>query len=259
MPKKIDCDVIILCAQDEEYSSVYKIFGTKPKTPPKKIKILNSTESVDFIVYNKHTITLFKIGDISNIPSALYTEKLLNSFNAKYIFFVGSACGRSDKTKVGDVVITTIVIDHRMSRLTNNGNPSPRWNMYSGNKKFTRQLREYVICESQRKPGSIHQRKAGSIHWRHIISDDNVINFTDSQENIRFFKGIHDSAYAYDMESAGFAYACSECEDTVFWVVVRGISDHGIEGSSKKHKIAAREAARWLSQCIKDLGIPPFV
>jgi hypothetical protein len=48
------------------------------------------------------------------------------------------------------------------------------------------------------------------------------------------------------MESAGFSHGCSDSTVQPCWTVIRGISDHGIQGTDKFHLAAAAVAAEWL-------------
>jgi len=63
---------------------------------------------------------------------------------------------------------------------------------------------------------------------------------------------VREEARAYDMESAGFSHACARGTRSPSCSVVRGISDHGIDGGEKYHLAAATIAAEWLRGFITD-------
>jgi hypothetical protein len=79
-----------------------------------------------------------------------------------------------------------------------------------------------------------------------IASDDMVLSWQSTADAGIFWNRTRHDAKAYDMESAGFSHGCSDSTVQPCWTVIRGISDHGIQGTDKFHLAAAAVAAEWL-------------
>lgn len=260
----------IIVPQREEYEAVKKIFAIPPRTPAYVLPhggsyVLSQVETVSPPGQVRFAIAC--MNDMYNHPSLALTERLLHHLEPKLMFLVGSACGNVGKVRVCDVVVLTESVAYLgRGRLENETvNPRPYtvqvereirdaitiYMTYHADhfNQWNRRCRRVLRDISASSPIPAHLMSSSrrfQVKPGIIASDDMVLSWgSDADAGIFWNRSRHD-AKAYDMESAGFSHGCSDRTARPRWTVIRGISDHGIQGTDKCHLAAAAVAAEWL-------------
>jgi len=263
-------DVIIIVPQDEEYTAVKQVFSVPPRATTKELPhggfyVMSKINAA----YSRQPvrIAIACVNSMYNYPCLALTERLLFHIKPKLAFLVGSACGNLIKVKPLDVVVTTNAIAYlgRGRRQGEAINPRPYTEPIEQTMKdaitsytidqaddfnaWNRRCRHLLkqICKRYPLPEDFGPKSVFKIKSGMIASDDIVLSWSDKVEaRNSWSKYVLEEARAYDMESAGFSHACARRTIQPLWAVIRGISDHGIDGVEKYHPAAATIAAEWL-------------
>jgi nucleoside phosphorylase len=279
MMNRSKIDVAVIVPQREEYKAVAKVFSISTIAAQaalphggtyviSKIKTKSSSQPL--------RLAIACINDMYNYPCLALTERLLLHIKPSFVFLVGSACGNLRKVKICDVVIMTDKVAHlgRGRRMGNEVNPRPhtepiaqrmkdaitRYTTYRAedfnrwNRRCRKSLRK--ICGDS-LPSNFNRKDIFEIKTGIIASDDLVLSWSNQDDARNYWaKYVSEEAKAYDMKSAGFSHACAKRTNEPNWTIIRGISDHGIDGEKKYHMAAATIAAEWLKGFItKDEGV----
>lgn len=262
-------DVALIIPQREEFQAIKQVFAVSPTASTMSLPH-GGTFFISEITteYSSQPLQLAIacMDHMYNYPCLALTERLLLYIEPKLIFLIGSACGNLRNVGVCDVVLSTTSVAYlgRGRRKGEIVNPRP----YSESipEEMKNELTKYMLSQSDefdrwnRKckgfleqickdslPEEIKNKNVFEVKSGVIASDDLVLAWSDRNEARSFWaKYVLEEAKAYDMESAGFSHACARRINNPNWAVIRGISDHGIEGTDKYHIAAATIAAVWL-------------
>jgi len=213
---------------------------------------------------NKSVIISFIINK-GNPDAAIATTYLVDSFKPKKAILVGTCAGRPDKTKAGDVIISSRgVFDYGQSGLAfgqdnelrfRGFNPSPelsrRFSFLNSDKdlktKWWPTILSHALTLNVADLGAINTNlfDQAIASGAQIIDESSMKILTDANNNI----------YAADQESFGFASACEEKK--VDWIVVRGVSDCGNRDDRKKQAVLATISAATLVKLFLDNDTKP--
>jgi len=261
-------DVLVIVPQAVEYKAVHEVLKTTGKTPARDAEIgLFTVADKDA----EFTVAVAYLDTMYNLPSLSKTAQLLQRYSPHYAFLVGSACGNPSKVAACDVVLSAPnVVYLGAGRLVDGGRVEPRHFTYAvrisqriadfhqfrmaryraWSKRFTWIVKKVAESVPGINPDLVQR---SDVKHGVIGSDDYVLEFSDSDSARTYWRKCRDDVSAYDMESAGFAYACNSHEGGVEWAVIRGVSDHGIKNEAKGHLEAATVAAVCLESFLKFL------
>lgn len=269
--KKIDIAIII--PQEVEYRAVKKVFSL-----PEDIKPDNLLHGGAYVAVNMETtkpkgivrVAIACLNKMYNYPCLAITERFLLIHNPCLLFLLGSACGRPSKVSICDVIIANDFIVHLGRGRKINEKICPRPYLVHVSKEMSTAINNYITyegshfktwkndcynfiereCLIEDRPPQFSRNSTFEIKTGIIASDDLVLEWSGKKKAINFFREQREDAKAYDMESAGFSYACHDREQTgkPHWAVVRGISDLGLskQQKGKYHFAATALAAMWL-------------
>jgi 3-keto-L-gulonate-6-phosphate decarboxylase/nucleoside phosphorylase len=190
-------------------------------------------------------------------------EQVLSRFNPSLVFLVGTAAGREGKTRIGDVVVSSLVVDLTEQRAGKKATTF-RAKHYLPSKLLD-DAKEFLAKEfdsAEFATGAaarlqrldpalrrLYDKDAGprSVHEEVLASGATL--YVGGKLN-QVWK--YDDRYrAVDMESGGFASALEHSGSQ--WLIVRGISDFGTPGSKKEEfrSLAAAAAADFLKAFLR--------
>lgn len=194
----------------------------------------------------------------TNLNAALETERVIQHFNPKYLFFLGVAGGLKD-VNVGDIVIGTDVIGYERGKAKEEFLPRPQFGFtsyemeqkavsFANSDKWKRQstllLNTKFHKEMLTLPGT-------------IASGEKVVGSVNAPLYL-FLKQYCSHALAVEMEGLGFLEACRPYP-LIKTLIVRGISDlvDGKEHADKEgsQPYASKNATEFLFGLIDFLGI----
>ncbi|HEU4461803.1 MAG TPA: hypothetical protein VFR75_04340 [Solirubrobacterales bacterium] len=202
-------------------------------------------------------VTLVCMQEAGNLRATNVVHEYVATFDRPDLAILcGMAMGIDpEKTKVGDVVVAKTVHDCSPHRVTVDGSHS-RFEQYPVPKPLFEDLLEH--CHSGRATtGETLQEAIPRLEevGLGLPADSGDEDFSPSARPGVTLAGevliedgsgptlsaIHDRAYAWEMEGAGFASACAHLGSD--WMVVRGVADFGEPGRSKKWQGVATAAA----------------
>jgi nucleoside phosphorylase len=262
-------DVALIIPQREEFQAIAEVFSVSPSAPtlslPHGGTFIISEMATEYSSQPLH-LAFACMDHMYNYPCLSLTERLLLYVEPKLIFLIGSACGNLRNVSVCDVVLSTTSVAY-LGRGRRKGEiVNPRPYCESIPEEMKNELTKYMLSRTHEfdrwnrtckgfleqtcgasLPEEIKSKNVFEVKSGVIASDDLVLTWSDHQEARNFWaKHVLEEAKAYDMESAGFSHACSRRINNPNWAVIRGISDHGIDGTDKYHLAAATIAASWL-------------
>lgn len=264
-------DIVILIPKDDEFKAFISAFGLRLEKSDGALrggqlfyKFNFPTEIGDSI--SDVSINVVFINDQGNEISSSITEQVLIRFDPALIFLLGTAAGREDKVKIGDVIISSLVIDAQEWRIGEEHTARPEH--HTPPEKIIVDVRRY-IGETFHKDDYLS------------ILNDNVKDLYQESKNLEIFLNprtklevgvisssnnlyinpkylqkvwdIDDRIRCVDMESGGFGKVCKSYQQKQ-WLVVRGVSDYGTkESKQEKFRVAAAfKAALFLKMFISN-------
>lgn len=199
-----------------------------------------------------------------NVPCALATERLIQSFSVKGLVLSGIAAGLKEKVQLGDIVCAERVIDYEHVRkeleeltIVHGEKASLRSEkvrpehmrleesiandvgLFRINRKdFKSLIRETMLHIDQPEMGDNDQGpklyKATIASGEKLIADGSLVDIRLSfDERMR----------AADQDSSGFAQACILRKPAIPWAIFRGIADYGDGSKNDDYHLKASVAA----------------
>ncbi len=183
-----------------------------------------------------------------NVNAALATSYLLDKYKPKQAILVGTCAGRMDKTRVGDVVVSSMgVFDYGQSLLKKG--EEIRLNAVSASDSLSRKIMSlkssHDFMEKWKQLCLDHAGRLNvqgytfqsELYGKAIASGSQIIDET----TMNILTTANDNIYAGDQDSAGFASSCND--EKLDWIAVRGVSDFGDRQMRKDNAVAAMIAA----------------
>ncbi|HEU4392622.1 MAG TPA: orotidine 5'-phosphate decarboxylase / HUMPS family protein [Solirubrobacterales bacterium] len=205
------------------------------------------------------------LDDQGPAPARGITEHLLQRFDPPLLFLVGTAAGREDKTRIGDVIVSSLVVDLTEQR-AGDRTTSFRSRQYKPRESLD-DAREFLAKRLDRE--ELEARTADRVRelspaLRALAAESGGGDGGAFDEALASGATLyvgrklsqlwkHDDRYrAVDMESGGFASALEQGDAQ--WLVVRGVSDFGTAESKREElrPLAAAAAADFLELFLRD-------
>lgn len=235
-----EVDVAIITLKQPELHAAKIAFGLPPTEHPTREEkgflywegdypLARTGETENFV--------LTVVGEDRNVPCSNCVHLLLRLYRPKMIFLVGMAAGNQDKLKLGDVVVSELVIDYEGGRMEPSGfkkRPKP----FNLERRLKILLTDYdpdltkweelfrMSLETLRglktKPHDLPAswkpklNPAVILAGERLRADGVLAELRDT---------YHEQGITVDMESSGFAQACES--ESIPWLIFRGISDFG--------------------------------
>jgi len=261
---KSHVNVAILTPQSEELQALKVVFKhfTDDTNLAKKLKVgytLSGSLSTEDPKGNLD-ISIIPICGKYNDTSALFTERILSRINPDMMVLIGSAAGRHPKVEIGDIVVPLKIRDLRLGRMClteASGNIIDKSSFQTQTMQVTdtiktrldrfknyhlvkdkvqdrisKKIKEYLNEVYREEIPEALTIKPPTFHLKERFGSSDMILEGDSVFDI--FKKQQREIDAYDMESIGFANACSLNEFNK-WIIFRGISDYGQQNPGGKN------------------------
>jgi nucleoside phosphorylase len=277
-PPRKEFDVGLITIVPVELKAVLVAFGGRPEESEKE-DLSRGAERYWFRSLRRKgkrslLAVITVVGQSRNVPCAIATERLVQTFSAKTLILVGIAAGLKTKVRIGDVVAAERVIDyeHVRQELTT---------LYVAKKRSDGRIwiQRNKTRVTKRRP--LHIMPASKIGNDLSVFTPNPRNFVKfyrrelrkfdvqgaaslgSDCAPKYYKGtiasgeklIADGSLvdlrlhfderlrAADQDSSGFAQACQLSEPQIPWAVFRGVSDYGTPAKKDGYQQAAAVAA----------------
>ncbi len=262
-------DVVIIIPKDDELKAFISAFDLKLEKSDGELR-----EGQLFYKFNFPTrigesfleisINAVLINDQGNEISSSITEQAIAKFDPVLIFLLGTAAGREGKIKIGDVIVSSLVIDASEWRIDEDHTPrtrhhTPPEKIIVDVKRFigeTFKKEDYLstledTLQDLYKDGDILKiflNPGTKIEVGIVSSTGNLYINPDYLEKVW---GIDDRIRCVDMESGGFGRVCTSYQQKQ-WLIFRGVSDYGTKDSKKdEYRVAAAfKAAMFLKMFI---------
>jgi adenosylhomocysteine nucleosidase len=178
--------------------------------------------SMNFYIckYVNFNVVLVRCG-IGKVNAAICTQILIDKFNIDYVINTGVAGAVSRELDIGDVVISTDLVEHDFdtSSLGDELGQIPRMDVFSF--KADEGLIQLAEAAGKKVMKGKNQIKAGR-----IVSGD---QFISGEDTIKWLEKTF-NPLAAEMEGAAIAHTCHV--NKVPFVVIRSISDRADKGAS---------------------------
>ena len=178
--------------------------------------------SMNFYIckYVNFNVVLVRCG-IGKVNAAICTQILIDKFNIDYVINTGAAGAVSRELDIGDVVISTDLVEHDFdtSSLGDELGQIPRMDVFSF--KADEGLIHLAEAAEKKVMKGKNQIKAGR-----IVSGD---QFISGEDTIKWLEKTF-NPLAAEMEGAAIAHTCHV--NKVPFVVIRSISDRADKGAS---------------------------
>lgn len=273
MERKENVDIVILIPKDDEFKAFKASFDLELNRSDGElqggklyfrfnlqIKIQDSPSQLSLVA-------VFLNDQGNNITSSI-TEQILAKFDPTLIFLVGTAAGHEDKIKIGDIIISSLVID--ASEWRYGEEPTPRTKQHNPPEKVLVDLKRYLgelflkddyftILKSKLEELyedteilEIFNDLETNIDVKAIASSDFLHLNTDFLQKVW---NIDDRIRCVDMESGGFGEVCKGSIGKQ-WLVVRGISDYGTSQSKREeYRLASSIKAFLFLKMFLEVGL----
>lgn len=216
---KSETHAVILTAIPPEYDAVKKHLIAVKELPPHKGTVY---ERGEFRCRNGRicTVAIIEIG-AGNPNAALETERALEFFNPRVLFFVGVAGGLKD-LRQGDVVAVTKVYGYESGK--DEGSFRPRPNVGESSYSMIQRARTEARKPDwlERCPG-YDQTDPPRVLVAPIAAGEKVVSSRRSDTR-KYIRSNYGDAVAVDMEDRGFLQA-AHANQGVAALIVRGVSD----------------------------------
>jgi nucleoside phosphorylase len=260
---EIKVDILIICPLAKELNPSLVAFGLDPDMDEHenidghKIFFFNETKKGRV---KTARVAISVVTKQRNTNCALLTERLISLFDPQVVFLCGIGGGVKEKVTLGDVVVSSSVLDLAGGR-AEPGHVRPRPIPFASPSPIDRQVDYFEIVTDEwhdkifqlteqlrvRKGlllPSIDEMNAATLEVTRgtVVAGEQLIADGRLPE-LRAAKD--DNIRSCDMEGSGFAQSCRD--QGVQWLLFRGISDYGDPNKTeceRWHPVAALAAAK---------------
>lgn len=255
---RVVVDYLVVTIKQEELNATLDAFDVEPTQRQYLVRGVEIyTCARDGITYG-----IVMAGRAGNVTSAAMIGSLIPLISFKGAVLVGMAAGNPSKKtqKIGDVVVSEMVVDYEFQRLTTEGSkltPQPYHPPHDGVFRNAEGIETHVRGWGRKVQAELASRSYGA-HEEDLSQESRqklqlieptvklgVImaggKLIEDGSLAGLAAHISDRVRAAEMDGAGLAAACKEWG--IPWVVVRGIADVGEADRPKEFQYAAAYAA----------------
>ncbi|MBL4900985.1 MAG: hypothetical protein JKX76_15360 [Colwellia sp.] len=237
---KRNFDILIITVKNTELQAAMAAFGIQIEQS-ENFRINSFRFYTGVLETNQGVVLSFAItmlGKDTNLRSLNLCNELLAEVNVKNAYMLGMAGGPREKVNLGDVIISTAVCYHQPGKVTENGTSKRPLYIEAEDRNIPYyRLRKARFKESwsyafDHKDTGEPLPEGVTLDWTPrvetgvIMCGENLIAFSEATSEIL---DLHGDTKAIEMEGFGFAQACKN--NSVNWIVFRGISDFADEKS----------------------------
>ena len=195
---------------------------------------------------------------VGQINAVALVSDLIRKYEPKTVILVGITGGLDRNIKLGDVVISSQIIDYEIGKITPSG-LDIRWSVYPVDSSLLNKALSYrnnSWVEYIRTPRPDEKGKAPSCHIGLYLSGNKVIaDEKAAGALLSFWK----RASAIEMEAAGIAAILRQMPNPPGFITMKGVCDYADSNKSDLwQEYAADAAASFAYSFINDLLLPDF-
>lgn len=248
-----DTQVLLIVPKRDELRAVGAVFGFGTDEPH---AALRSGLELWRIVLGEISVGVVLADTQGSAKVALATRQALDELDPAVAMCVGTAAGRSDKTKYLDTVLATAVLDASEWR-TEPGGFQPQWEKqpppppnalhdiddFVKRKDWHDQSKAWLtaaLAKLEDSPSTLALDAWPCVHDGWVVTTGFL---HQDPEFLSRIWSLHARLRSIDMETAGFVDACIGDTRRRPWFVVRAISDYGTAESKQDGLRAAAAAA----------------
>lgn len=253
MAPRIDY-LIVSVLVESEHRAVLCAFGKDPNQPADSV----TSDGAEIHTVNvsgqkpddpQLSIAITCLVTKGNVNTKSDVKALLRELKPRQAFLVGTACGIETSTRIGDVVVSVDGIYYYETNYTFDDQRQrpqqepPRSVVAKSFERFYgkfaedhswKEIREGTYDALGRLGDKISRPAASpDAHMKVIASGEKIVEPSIMEK----LGNTNDLVYAADQEAWGFASACKD--ETVDWMVIRGVSDFGNKAERKRYAVAA--------------------
>lgn len=216
-----------------------EVAGLKKEIKVKEIKRIGGIDFYSGILQNKDVV-LLKSG-IGKVNSAMAADILIREFNAEKIIFTGVAGAVNEKLNIGDIVISTDLVEHDYDTTAFGERPGEVPG--SDNGRFYADEKMIVFAENSAKD----ILESSHVYKGTIATGDQFIADKEKVKELEIIFG----AWAVEMEGASVAHVAALYK--VPFVIIRSISDKADSSSQVDYVEFSEKAARNSVNIVKNM------
>src|SRR5882724_6951517 len=202
------------------------------------------------------TIAVVFLNDQGNSVSSSVTQDVITRLRPTVFFLTGTAAGRKGEVTIGQVVVSSLIVDAQEWRLDKDSQPrtrhhEPTRSMVMDAERFVGSTfdRDQWLGKLRRIRKDLYRHASPPLDlWNQAAVGVKVSTMGASNYlhvDPPFLQRLWDTDQrirTIDMESGGFGQVCKE--NQVPWLVVRGVSDYGTPDSEREeYRVASAAAA----------------
>ena len=236
-------DIAILTIVDEEAAAVRSGFRMSTENP-----IVRNDRYYDYCEYTVNG-KIFKVvhrqcARQGNTSMAMAAGEVVKLFSPTRMVLLGIAGGIQKDVNIGDVVIAEEVFGYDSRKELPSGKIDRRLKSYTMSRRMYNQVVRYrSIWNQQINEEEGATSPAFALHVAPIGTGEAVIGNGQS-EVPEWLRSVHSKTCAVETEAGGFLDAINEMSNnTIDYLIIRGISDKADENKDDKHRRIASENA----------------
>jgi len=181
---------------------------------------------------------------MGQLNAATLTMNVITKYQPKTIILVGIAGGLERRIALGDVVVSSQIVDYELGKVTPDG-LDIRWSVYPVDTRLLNKVHNYrnsswIDYIRTSRPTSRNDAAKPSSHVGLYLSGNKVIADEKTAGALRSF---WKRSVAIDMEAAGIATVLRQVEDPPGFIVMKGICDYADSSKNDDWQTYAADAA----------------
>jgi nucleoside phosphorylase len=258
-------DFVIVTALEEERDAVLNKLPDPQRLAPSEEDVRVYYQSDLPVTFpngarGTYRIVVMPLLGMGRLQAATATSDAIRKWRPRYVILVGIAGGVAEKgVKLGDILISTQIVDYELQKLTPNG-PQIRWEVHRADPRLlgaARNLDNETWSKFVRtsRPGPGQPKR----HTGPIASGDKVIAFGEVMKKHR---SVWPAIIGVEMEAAGVATAAFQAAEPPGFFMIRGVcdladEDKGTPSVEKWRTYACDVAASYAVGMLKSGPITP--
>ena len=180
---------------------------------------------------------------VGQLNAAALVRDVIELYSPKKLILVGISGGLDRKIPLGDVVVSSQIVDYEIAKIGPNG-PEIRWSVYQPDAALLNKVNAFNDDRWTQYIGTPRPGAHGSIlphmHMGLYLSGNKIIADETTAGKIKAF---WQRAAAIEMEAAGIAAMLRQINDPPGFIVIKGICDYADSKKNDKWQSYAADAA----------------
>lgn len=205
-----------------------------------------------------YRVIVTSLAAMGPIMAAQKAQAVVARWHPRNVLLVGIACGLPERTKLGDVLVSTQIADYVLGKVPPNGPRQVRWIVYPAGANLLDSAlnlapREWIDLISVPRPGDGEPSRHANV----IASGGEVVSNTKLIES---WKRQWSKLVGIEMEGGGMASGLLNTPEHPELLMIKGVSDHGVgKDSVEQWRPYASDAAASFALALIRAGVGPAV